>query len=113
MPMHPDHSWACVVAYHDREAGGPRFRRYKGMLFGLPLAVSAFNRLPMFLQSACRRLLRSLFSMYFEDLTLQDWGVLLPRPNLKWSSYSSCLASLSQPRSSRSQRHLVIPWADA
>ena len=43
--MMPDHSWACVVAFHDPATRGPRFRRYKGMLFGLPLAVSAFNRL--------------------------------------------------------------------
>ena len=76
MPMKPDHSWACVVAYHDCEAGGPRFRRYNGMLFGLPLAVSAFNRLPMFMQCVCRRLLRALVSMYFDDLTLQDWRSL-------------------------------------
>ena len=76
IPMHPDHAWACVVAYHDCRAGGPRFRRYKGMLFGLPLAVSAFNRLPMFLQCVCRRLLRALVSMYFDDLTLQDWRSL-------------------------------------
>ena len=47
IPMKPEHSWACVVAYHDPVRQQPPFRRYKGMLFGLPLAVSAFNRLPM------------------------------------------------------------------
>ena len=60
IPMRPDHAWACVVAYNDCRAGGPRFRRYKGTLFGLPLLVSAFNRLPMFLQCVCRRLHRAL-----------------------------------------------------
>ena len=52
------------------------------MLFGLPLAVSAFNRLPMFLQCVCRRLLRALVSMYFDDLTMQDWSSLATETQL-------------------------------
>ena len=76
IPTRPDHSWACVVAYHDCQAGGLRFRRYKGMLFGLPLAVLAFNRLSLFLQCVCRRLLKALVSLCFDDLTLQDWQSL-------------------------------------
>ena len=74
--MIPDHSWACVVAFHDPATRGPKFRRYKGMLFGLPLAVSAFNRLPLLLQSLGRRFLGVLINLYFDDLTQQDWSLL-------------------------------------
>jgi hypothetical protein len=42
------------------------------MLFGLPLAVTAFNRLLFFLQSMLRRILLVLCSFYFDDLTSQD-----------------------------------------
>ena len=47
-------------------------RRYYGLLFGLPLAVTSFNRWPRFLQSLFRRLGLVLCSMYFDDLTVQD-----------------------------------------
>ena len=50
IPMIPEHRWACVVTYFDHLKNRAAFRRYKGMLFGLPLAVSAFNRLPMLLR---------------------------------------------------------------
>ena len=72
--MIPEHSWACVVTYFHHLKNRAALRRYKGMLFGLPLAVSAFNRLPMLLQSLARRILLVLVSMYFDDLTLQDWA---------------------------------------
>ncbi|CAJ1332187.1 unnamed protein product, partial [Effrenium voratum] len=74
IPMQPEHSWACLVTYFDPCVQEVRFRRYHGMLFGLPLAVSGFNRLPFFLQALCRRLLRCLVTMYYDDLTFQDWN---------------------------------------
>ena len=76
IPMKPDHSWACVVAFHDPATQGPRFRSYKGMLFGLPLAASAFIRLPLLLHSVGRRFLGVLISLYFGDLTQKDWSLL-------------------------------------
>ena len=79
IPMQPDHSWACVVAYFDPLRGCPRFRRCRGMLFGLPLAVSAFNRLPMLTQAVARRLFFIMVSLYFDDLTQQDWSELAAR----------------------------------
>ena len=51
---------SAVVAYWDGGAGSPRFRRYYGQLFGLPLAVTAFNRWPM-------------TSLYFDDASIMDW----------------------------------------
>ena len=56
VPMRPADSWMAVVAYWDGKVGGPRFRRYYGQLFGLPLAVTAFNRWPRFFQALARRL---------------------------------------------------------
>ena len=73
IPMDPDHSWACIVTTFDPVSSQPVFRRYHGMLFGLPLAVSAFNRLPFFFQSVLHRLLATLCAFYFDDLTCQDW----------------------------------------
>ena len=46
IPMDPATSWACIVCYPSGDGRSPRFRRYHSMLFGLPLAVTAFNRLP-------------------------------------------------------------------
>ena len=74
IPMRPDHTWACIVASLDPDDKEIRLRRYFGMLFGLPLAVTAFNRLPFLLQSVLRRVLLALCSFYFDDLTTQDWS---------------------------------------
>ena len=73
IPLAPDHSWACIVAYYSPEKQAVRFRRYHGLLFGLPLAVTCFNRLSFFLQSMIRRILMALGSFYFDDLSVQDW----------------------------------------
>lgn len=43
------------------------------MLFGLPLAVTAFNRLPFLLQALLRRCFALLCSFYYDDATIQDW----------------------------------------
>ena len=43
------------------------------MLFGLPLAVTAFNRVPFFCQALLRRMLGLMASFYYDDCTLQDW----------------------------------------
>eukprot|EP00435_Cladocopium_sp_Y103_P018485 s228_g4.t1 len=72
VPMKPEESWACVVAYYDDEKQQPMFRRYFGHLFGLPLAVTSFNRFPRMLQSLFRRLGGCMASMYFDVLTIQD-----------------------------------------
>eukprot|EP00438_Fugacium_kawagutii_P026991 Skav212047 [mRNA] locus=scaffold2377:23795:26543:+ [translate_table: standard] len=38
IPMIPAHTWACLVCYRDPGRSCTLFRRYHGMLFGLPLA---------------------------------------------------------------------------
>lgn len=71
--MWPPHSRACLVTYWDSEAQAVRIRQYHSMLFGLPLAVTAFNRLPFLLQAIVRRVCRQLCSFYYDDATQQDW----------------------------------------
>ena len=73
VPMRPADSWMAVVAYWDGGAGSPRFRRYYGQLFGLPLAVTAFNRWPRFFQALARRLGGLMTSLYFDDASIMDW----------------------------------------
>ena len=72
VPVRPDDSWAFLVAYWNPITYAVECRRYYGLLFGLPLAVTSFNRWPRFLQSLFRRLGLVLCSMYFDDLTVQD-----------------------------------------
>ena len=52
IPLAPDHSWACIVAYYSPE-------KQAGLSF--------------FLQSMIRRILMALGSFYFDDLSVQDW----------------------------------------
>ena len=73
IPMSPESSWACIVSYPGKAGTSPRFRRYHSMLFGLPLAVTAFNRLPFLLQAMLRRCFAFLCSFYYDDGTFQDW----------------------------------------
>ena len=71
--MQTSHHAACVVTYPN-QMGRPVFRQYYSMLFGLPLAVTAFNRLPYLCQAILRRCFRLMASFYYDDCTLQDWN---------------------------------------
>ena len=63
-------SRACVVCWHHREWGVPAYQLYTGLLFGLPLAVTSFNRYSRFSEALGRRLLFLLVSLYFDDAHL-------------------------------------------
>ena len=73
-PMSADESRACVVCWHHREWGVPAYQLYTGLLFGLPLAVTSFNRYSRFSEALGRRLLFLLVSLYFDDARLTDWS---------------------------------------
>ena len=73
-PMSADESRACVVCWHHQEWGCPAFQLYTGLLFGLPLAVTSFNRYSRFCEALGRRLLVLLVSMYFDDAHITDWA---------------------------------------
>ena len=49
------------------------FQVHHGMLFGLPNAVTSFNRWSRLAEALVRRLLAAFYSMYFDDATMQDW----------------------------------------
>ena len=93
VPMRPDHSNVAIVAYYDHHVGAPRFRRYYGSLFGLPNAVCSFNRFPRFFQAACRRLAYCMTSMYFDDLTIQDFGIMGGTGQAFVNELATCLGS--------------------
>ena len=61
-----------MVAFFHHEWQEPAFILYTGLLFGLPLAVTSFNRWSRFCESMARRLLGVMVIMYFDDLHLTD-----------------------------------------
>ncbi|CAE7194368.1 unnamed protein product [Symbiodinium sp. CCMP2592] len=71
-PMDEDQSRACVVVWYHKDWAQPAYQVYSGLLFGLPLAVTSFNRLSRFSEAVGRRLVCVLVSMYFEDAHLTD-----------------------------------------
>ena len=71
--MRPEESKACTVVWWHPDKEKPVFQRYYSLLFGLPNAVTSFNRWSRFAQAIVRRILMVLFTMYFDDATLQDW----------------------------------------
>ena len=73
-PMSRQESCGCVVAFWHHEWQKPAFQLYGGLLFGLPLAVTSFNRYSKFVESQGRRLVGCLVSMYFDDASLVDWA---------------------------------------
>ena len=73
VPIFPDHIPFCMVAYWSVKQGCVLIQKYNGMLFGLSGAVVAFNRWPRLAEALTRRLLGIMFSMYFDDATIQDW----------------------------------------
>ena len=73
-PMSDAESRACVVCWFHQGWGCPPFQLYTGLLFGLPLAVTLFDRYSRFCEAGGRRLLSLLVSMYFDDAHLTDWA---------------------------------------
>ncbi|CAE8608115.1 unnamed protein product [Polarella glacialis] len=73
-PMSPEDAYACIVVIFHPILKQPVFYLYFGLLFGLPLAVTPFNRWPKCCEALSRRLLMTLVSFYFDDATVQDWA---------------------------------------
>ena len=72
-PMSRQESLLCVVTFWHPDWQAPAFQVYAGLLFGLPLAVTSFNRYSRLVESLGRRLLMLTVSMYFDDATITDW----------------------------------------
>ena len=82
-----------MVMIRDPETGAPLFFIYNGMLFGLPAAVTAFNRYPFLVQALIRRLLGVLFSMYFDDATLQEFKSLAKKTQAQVNKFAGLLGT--------------------
>ena len=72
-PILPEDAEACVVVFWHHEWDCPAYQIYSGMLFGLPAAVTAFNRFSRICEMLSRRLVAVPLSMYFDDANFQDW----------------------------------------
>ena len=53
--------------------GEPAYQLYSGLLFGLPLADTSFNRYSRLVEALGRRFLYLLVSLYFDDAHISDW----------------------------------------
>ena len=71
-----------MVFWHE-EWQKPSFQVYGSLLFGLPLAVTSFNRYSKFVKAMGRLLLRVLVSLYFDDAHLTDW--VSDGPSVQWA----------------------------
>ena len=59
-PMAEREALACLVVWWHKEWQAPAFQIYSGLLFGLPLAVTSFNRYSRFSEAVCLGALPSL-----------------------------------------------------
>eukprot|EP00435_Cladocopium_sp_Y103_P073341 s50_g43.t1 len=87
-PMSRGESLGCVVVWWHHEWQAPAFQLYTGLLFGLPLAVTSFNRLSRVLESLSRRLGYVLVSFYFDDATITD--VASAQGSGQWAANQIC-----------------------
>ena len=72
-PMNRDEALGCVVVWWHTEWAEPAYQIYSGLLFGLPLAVTSFNRYSRLVEAIGRRFLFLLVSLYFDDAHISDW----------------------------------------
>ena len=75
-PMAVFETRGCIVTFwhHEWQWATPAFQVYAGLLFGLPLAVTSFNRYSRLVEALGRRLCYVLVSLYFDDASIQDWS---------------------------------------
>ena len=81
-PMSRSESMGCVVVFWHHEWGCPAYQLYTGLLFGLPLAVTSFNRYSRLVETLGRRYCYVLTSLYFDDACFTDWQVAVVPANL-------------------------------
>ena len=73
-PMSRSESMGCVVVFWHHEWECPAYQLYTGLLFGLPLAVTSFNRYSRLVETLGRRFCYVLTSLYFDDACITDWA---------------------------------------
>lgn len=70
--MSREEALCCVVTFFHHEWQQPAFMLYTGLLFGLPLAVTLFNRYSRFVEALSRRFGLCMTSLYFDDAHIAD-----------------------------------------
>ena len=73
-PISEAESLCCVVCFWRTTWSSPAFQVYHSLLFGLPLAVTSFNRYSRLVEALGRRLLGCLTRLYFDDANIIDWS---------------------------------------
>lgn len=92
-PMSLAESLLCVVTFWHQDWQAPAFQIYYGLLFGLPLAVTSFNRFSRFVEACGRRLLLVLVSMYFDDACITDWSTSAGSGQWAFTQFNTLLGS--------------------
>jgi len=87
--MSQQESLGCVVVWFHHEWQTPAYQVYAGLLFGLPLAVTSFNRFSRLLEALTRRYCQVLTSLYFDDATTTD--VRSAKGSGQWAMNQLCL----------------------
>ena len=77
------------------------FQVYHGLLFGLPAAVTSFNRWSKLAEALVRRLLVMLFSMYYDDASFQDWTTTADHAQEQLSKFMELLGAPWAPEKSQ------------
>ena len=95
-PMCRGESLACVVAFWHEEWAEPAYQLYAGLLFGLPLAVTLFNRYSRFVEAAGRRLIWALV------FRISDWSSSAGSAQWAYRTLNAILGTPSLTMSSRS-----------
>ena len=92
-PIGSDEALGCVVTFWHDEWQAPAFQVYSSLLFGLPLAVTSFNRYSKFVEAMGRRLLCSLVTMYFDDAHITNWSSNGPSSQWAFSGFNLLLGT--------------------
>ena len=92
-PISGEEALGCVVCFWHHEWQSPAFQLYSSLLFGLPLAVTSFNRYSKLVEAMGRKFLRVLVSMYFDDAHITDWTSLGPSAQWAFSALNDLLGT--------------------
>ena len=88
-PKSQQESLGCIVVWFHFEWQTPAYQVYSGLLFGLPLAVTSFNRFSRLLEAPTRRYCQVLTSLYFDDATITD--VRSAKGSGQWAMNQLCV----------------------
>ena len=111
-PMSRQECLGCVVTFWHHEWQTPAFQLYGGLLFGLPLAVTSFNRYSKLVESLGRDASQAVWSPCTLMMPISWTGVRVEaHPSGHFLNSTSCLGLLLLLRRNRWWQPLVPSWA--